>query len=133
MGNEVDVEIQPGLPVIQTDLIKLKQVFLNLISNAIKHNKSPKKKLVISSKKKGNFYEFKVADNGPGVEPKYHEKIFQMFETLRPKSENDNTGVGLPIVKKLVEEANGSIKVESVEGGGAAFVFLWPENIDKID
>jgi len=133
LGDEVAVEIQPGLPVIQTDLIKLKQVFLNLISNAIKHNKSPNKKLVISSKKNGKFYEFRIADNGPGIEPKYHEKIFQMFETLRPKSENENTGVGLPIVKKLVDEVNGSIKVESLEGGGAAFVFLWPINIENID
>lgn len=70
-----------NLPIFTTDSIKLSQVFSNLISNAIKHNSSANKKLVISSQRKGKFYEFTVADNGPGIAPEYHEKIFQMFQT----------------------------------------------------
>jgi signal transduction histidine kinase len=102
-----------------------------LISNAIKHNSSANKKLVISSQRKGEFYEFIVADNGPGIAPEYHEKIFQMFQTLEAGDKFKNTGVGLPIVKKLVEETNGSIKVEPVAGGGTAFVFLWPTTFEN--
>ena len=125
-GDDVDVEITSDMPIFTTDSIKLGQVFSNLLSNAIKHNSSANKKLVISSQRKGEFYEFTVADNGPGIAPDYHEKIFQMFQTLEAGDKFENTGVGLPIVKKLVEESNGSIRVEPVEGGGTAFVFLWP-------
>ena len=130
-GDDVDVEIKPEMPIFTTDSIKLSQVFSNLFSNAIKHNSSANKRLVISSKRKGEFYEFAVADNGPGIDPKYHEKIFQMFQTLQAGDNFENTGVGLPIVKKLVEEANGSIRIEPVEGGGTAFVFLWPATFEN--
>ncbi|MGK0179124.1 MAG: light-regulated signal transduction histidine kinase (bacteriophytochrome), partial [Nitrospinales bacterium] len=125
-GDDVNLEVKPDMPIFTTDSIKLSQVFSNLISNAIKHNSSANKKLVISSERKGGFYEFTVADNGPGISPEYHEKIFQMFQTLEAGDKFENTGVGLSIVKKLVEEANGSIRVNLVEGGGTAFVFLWP-------
>lgn len=125
-ADNVDVKIESDMPVFKTDSIKLNQIFSNLISNAVKHNSSLNKKLIISSQKKGEFYEFTVADNGPGIAPEYHEKIFQMFQTLEAGDKFENTGMGLPIVKKLVEEENGSIKVEPVKGGGTAFVFLWP-------
>jgi signal transduction histidine kinase len=131
-ADDVDMEIKPEMPVFTTDSIKLSQVFSNLISNAIKHNSSANKELVISSQRKGEFYEFTVADNGPGIAPEYHEKIFQMFQTLQARDKFENTGVGLPIVKKLVEDVNGSIRVESVgEGGGTAFVFLWPATFEN--
>jgi signal transduction histidine kinase len=117
-GDDVNLEVKPDMPIFTTDSIKLSQVFSNLISNAIKHNSSANKKLVISSERKGGFYEFTVADNGPGISPEYHEKIFQMFQTLEAGDKFENTGVGLSIVKKLVEEANGSIRVNLVEGGG---------------
>jgi signal transduction histidine kinase len=130
-GDNIDLEIKSDMPVFTTDSIKLSQVFSNLISNAIKHNSSANKKLVISSQRKGEFYEFTVAENGPGIAPEYHEKIFQMFQTLEAGNKYENTGVGLPIVKKLVEEANGSIKVEPVVGGGTAFVFLWPTTFEN--
>jgi signal transduction histidine kinase len=130
-GDDVDVEIKPEMPIFKTDSIKLFQFFSNLISNAIKHNSSANKRLVISSQRKGEFYEFTVADNGPGIAPKYYEKIFQMFQTLQAGDKFENTGVGLPIVKKLVEEVSGSIRVEPVEGGGTAFVFLWPATFEN--
>jgi len=102
-----------------------------LIGNAIKHNSSAKKKVVISSQRKGEFFEFAVADNGPGIAPKYHKNIFQMFQILDAGDKFENAGVGLCIVKKLVEDANGSIRVEPVEGGGTAFVFLWPATLEN--
>ncbi len=121
------VVVEPGMPVLNTDPIKLSQIFSNLINNAIKHNSSENKKLVVSSKPNGNFYEFTISDNGPGIDPKYHDKIFQIFQTLEPTADSGNTGIGLPIVKKLVEEAGGSIRVESSLGNGASFIFLWPK------
>ena len=87
-----------------------------MIGNAIKHNSSAKKKVVISSQRKGEFFLFTVEDNGPGMAPKYHENIFQMFQILDAGNKFENTGGGLCIVKKLVEDANGSIRVEPVEG-----------------
>ena len=87
-----------------------------MIGNAIKHNSSAKKKVVISSQRKGEFFEFAVADNGPGIAPKYHKNNFQMFQILDAGDKFENAGVGLCIVKKLVEDANGSIRVEPVEG-----------------
>ena len=70
-----------------------------MIGNAIKHNSSVKKKVVISSQRKGKFFEFTVEDNGPGIAPKCHEKIFQMFQILDARDKFENTGVGLSIVK----------------------------------
>ena len=70
-----------------------------MIGNAIKHNSSVKKKVVISSQRKGKFFEFTVEYNGPGIAPKYHEKIFQMFQILDAGDKFENTGVGSSIVK----------------------------------
>ncbi|HIJ49565.1 MAG TPA: GHKL domain-containing protein [Nitrospinae bacterium] len=130
-GDNIDLEIKSDMPVFLTDSIKLSQIFSNLISNAIKHNSSANKKLVISSQRKGKFYEFIVADNWPGIAPEYQEKVFQMFQTLEAGDKFENTGVGLPTVKKLVEETNGSIKIEPVAGCGKAFVFLWPTTFEN--
>ncbi len=133
INNDVELVVKTSLPNFQTDSVKLSQIISNLISNAIKHNTNSDKKLLISSRKIGGFYEFRIEDNGPGIDPKYHEKIFQMFQTLQGESKIENTGIGLPIVKKLVEEVNGSIRVEAVKEGGTAFVFLWPVNIEEAE
>ncbi|HHP0265900.1 TPA: sensor histidine kinase, partial [Legionella pneumophila] len=76
---------------------------------------------------KGTFYEFFVADDGPGIEPVYFEKIFRIFQTLKPKDEAETTGIGLTIVKKIVESQNGKIEVDSELGKGARFSFTWPK------
>ncbi|MBT5471796.1 MAG: hypothetical protein HOK41_14435 [Nitrospina sp.] len=131
ISNDVELVVQNELPIFQTDYVKLSQIFSNLISNAIKHNTNSNKRLSISSKTKGLFYEFRVEGNGPGIDPKYYDKIFQMFQTLQRGSKVENTGIGLPIVKKLVEEANGFIRVEPVKEGGTAFVFSWPVNVEN--
>ncbi|MEP7265614.1 MAG: ATP-binding protein, partial [Bacteroidota bacterium] len=74
------------------------------------------------------FFEFSVKDNGIGIDQEYHEKIFEMFQTLREKNETESTGIGLAIVKKIIEEQHGTIKVNSVLGNGAEFIFTWSVN-----
>ena len=75
----------------------------------------------------GEQLEFSVKDDGPGIDPQYHDKIFVIFQTLQSKDDNESTGVGLSIVKKIIKEAGGDIRVESNIGEGASFIFTWPK------
>ncbi len=109
-----------------TEKIKLSQVFANLISNAIKYNDKSKGEIEIGCYEYDNWCQFYVQDNGPGIEKEYHEKVFMIFQTLNSRDEIESTGIGLSIVKKIVEEQNGKIWVESETGKGSRFVFTWP-------
>lgn len=125
---DIKLEIKQ-LPVIEINPVRIKQVFINLISNAIKyHNKFDGAgwvKVYVEDNK--NNYRFAVEDNGMGIDKKYHEKIFQIFQTLQPKDDYDSTGIGLALVKKIVLGLNGKIWVESEEGYGSKFVFTIPK------
>lgn len=108
------------------DKIALEQVLSNFVSNAIKYNDKDQVKVDISWKVNNNEVEFSVADNGPGIEPQYHEKIFVMFQTLQARDEVESTGVGLAIVKKIIQDKGGEIRVDSTLGEGTRFTFTWP-------
>jgi signal transduction histidine kinase len=71
------------------------------------------------------FYEFSVADDGLGIASEYHEKVFDIFETLQPRDKVESTGIGLAIVKKIIENEGGTITLESQIGDGATFRFTW--------
>lgn len=122
------IEIPPNLPVFVTERLPLEQVFTNLISNAIKHNKQASGYVKISLRELEDFYEFAITDNGPGIAPQYHEKVFVIFQTLEARDKVENTGIGLSLVKKIVETHGGTIKLESQEGQGATFRFTWAKN-----
>ncbi len=124
---EVSVTIGPNMPVISTERTPLQQVFMNLINNAIKYNKRPGATVNISVRDAGGYYAFSVADNGPGIEPQYHERIFGIFQTLESRDKVEGTGIGLSVVKKTVELHGGSITVDSALGEGATFTFEWPK------
>ena len=110
--------------IINTSRIAMKQILLNLCDNAIKHNDKDKGTIDITIDDGKYFYTFEVADNGPGIEQADQRRIFELFERVKRKSkENDGIGVGLSIVKRLVEKLGGSIKVISEVGMGTAFVF----------
>lgn len=111
---------------INTEKIKLSQVFSNLISNAVRYNDKSHCEIEIGCYEYDNWCQFYVQDNGPGIEKEYQEKIFMIFQTLSARDEIESTGIGLAIVKKLVEEQNGKIWVESKPGTGCRFVFTWP-------
>jgi PAS domain S-box-containing protein len=122
---DLTIEIQGNMPILNTELIPLQQVFHNLISNAIKHSERDQGKITISAKEQDDFYEFTVADNGKGIDPKYHDRIFTIFQTLEARDTKESTGIGLAIVKKAVETQGGKIWVQSQLGEGAVFRFTW--------
>ncbi|HYG49459.1 MAG TPA: ATP-binding protein [Flavobacteriales bacterium] len=119
------VEIK-NMPVLFTDRLKLEQVFTNLISNAVKYTVREKPGIIIDSKTFAYHYEFSVKDNGIGIEPEYHTKIFEMFQTLREKDEKESTGIGLAIVRKIIDDMHCTIRVDSSLDNGAEFIFTWP-------
>ncbi len=119
------IEIQGEMPTFVTELIPLQQVFSNLISNAIKHSDRDGGKVIISVKQQDNFYEFAVTDDGQGIDPRHHERIFTIFQTLEARDTKESTGIGLAIVKKAVENQGGKIEVESQIGEGTTFRFTW--------
>ena len=123
--SKMKIAIAPDMPEFQTDTISLRQVFANLISNAIKYNDRDFGKIEISAQKHADFYEFAVADNGPGIEPEHHERIFKIFQTLQARDTFESTGIGLSIVKKILEERGDSIRIKSELGQGAIFYFTW--------
>ncbi|MDJ0901503.1 MAG: ATP-binding protein [Xenococcus sp. MO_188.B8] len=125
---EYDIEISGEMPVLVTEIAPLQQVFSNLISNAIKHSDLDRGKVRISVQEQDKFYEFAVADNGKGIDPKYHDRIFTIFQTLEARDTKESTGIGLAIVKKVIENQGGTIKLESELGKGATFRFTWKKN-----
>lgn len=125
---QYQITMHGNFPVLNTERIALEQIFSNLISNAIKYNGSnPEPTIDITCDDEGAWYKFGVADNGQGIEPEYHEKIFVIFQTLEARDKVEGTGVGLAIVKKIVEEKDGRVWVESAKGKGAHFYFTWPK------
>jgi signal transduction histidine kinase len=119
--------VEKNMPVLQTDQTRLSQVFTNLIGNAIKYNNNPDPEVKISAQEEGSSWLFSIKDNGPGIDKKFHEKIFVIFQTLNRRDDVESTGVGLAIVKKIIEDEGGSVWVESEPGQGADFKFLWPK------
>jgi signal transduction histidine kinase len=129
------VELPFFLPTLSTNAVQMQQVFTNLISNAIKYHETPETGTVrIGCDDAGDFYLFSVADDGPGIAAEYHERIFVIFQTLTERDTLESTGVGLAIVKKIVERQGGRIWVKSAEGQGATFFFTWPKRptVEKI-
>jgi signal transduction histidine kinase len=123
------LELPFFLPTLVTNRTQLQQVFTNLISNAIKYHDNPSAGHIHigCDEASGEFYRFSVQDDGPGIAPEYHERIFIIFQTLVERDALESTGVGLAIVKKIVERQGGRIWVESDEGQGATFYFTWPK------
>ncbi|SIT92196.1 sensor histidine kinase [Pontibacter indicus] len=122
------IEIGPDMPHIYTQRVHLHQIFLNLVTNAIKYHHREDGRIDITCQEAENFYTFSVTDDGPGIEPQYHERIFVIFQTLQERDAIESTGVGLAIVKKIVEYHGGNIWVVSSPGQGATFSFTWPKN-----
>jgi signal transduction histidine kinase len=119
------IDIVGEMPTFLTERIPLQQVFSNLISNAIKHHNRADGKVTISVKEQDLFYEFTVTDDGNGIAEEYHDKVFAIFQTLEARDKQENTGIGLAIVKRIVEEFGGTIILESILGKGTNFRFTW--------
>ena len=119
--SRIEVQIPKRLPVVLASRVMLQQLFQNLMVNAIKYNDKEKGFVRICSEDKETFYQFSVTDNGQGIPPEYHEKIFKIFQSLNPDGESN--GLGLALVKKVVEFYDGEVWLESTPGEGTTFYF----------
>lgn len=126
--NEKNVKIEiDKLPVVYADANQMTQLFQNLISNAIKFsNANPH--IIISSKTRNSHRIISVRDNGIGIDPVYFNRIFELFKRLMPRDKYEGTGIGLAICKRIVENHNGTIWVESEPGKGSVFHFSLPKS-----
>ncbi|MDY7228258.1 sensor histidine kinase [Hyalangium rubrum] len=125
------IQVESQMPVLHSERVPLQQIFLNLLSNALKHSMRPDALVRVSCTETGDGWEFSVADNGPGIPAEYHERIWGIFQTLRARDEVEGTGIGLSVVKKIVEARGGAVRVESAAGQGATFFFTWPKSAPK--
>jgi light-regulated signal transduction histidine kinase (bacteriophytochrome) len=128
----ITITVENELPVIEFERTCITQVFQNLLSNAVKYMNKPPGQIRIGCGEEDGFWKFSVADNGPGIEEKYFEKIFKLFQTLSPRDERMNTGIGLSLAKKIVESHGGRIWVESTLGQGTTFFFRLPKSEKEV-
>jgi light-regulated signal transduction histidine kinase (bacteriophytochrome) len=116
------------LPQIEADPGQLERLFTNLIGNALKFRGERAPRIAISAARSGGMWEFTVIDNGIGIEPEFHEKVFEIFARLHPRDQFEGSGIGLAACKRIVELHGGTIGVGSAPGGGAAFSVTLPEH-----
>jgi PAS domain S-box-containing protein len=127
-GAGVEVQVEPGMPTLEAERVPLQQVFMNLISNAVKYGRAQRADLTVrvAWRPVRDAYEFTVADDGPGIAPEYHDRIWGIFQTLQARDKVEGTGIGLSVVRKIVESRGGEVWLRSAAGEGAAFHFTWP-------
>ncbi|MDY0354455.1 MAG: ATP-binding protein [Sedimentisphaerales bacterium] len=125
----ITIRMDSRLPVIQCGTTRITQVFQNLLTNAVKYIDKPAGEVVVACTEDSDAWTFSVSDNGPGIEERYFERIFKIFQTLAPRDEFESTGVGLTLVKKIVEHYGGRIWVVSEVGKGSTFFFTLPKQV----
>lgn len=123
---DIVVTLENELPVVLADRTRMTQLFYNLLSNAVRYLGKPAGLVRVGGTPAADGWRFYVSDTGPGIEERFFAKIFQMFQTLSPRDEVEATGMGLPIVKRIVELYGGTIWVESTVGAGSTFYFTLP-------
>lgn len=129
------LQISGVMPLVKTDKLKLQQVFSELIQNGIIHSDKDKTVLTVCADEDDLYWKFTVTDNGPGIEQRFYEKIFVIFQTLKPRDSFESRGIGLSIAKRIVTGLGGSICVESIAGSGSTFTFTVakePDNVSRL-
>jgi light-regulated signal transduction histidine kinase (bacteriophytochrome) len=122
------IEIDSNLPTLSTTRVPLQQVFMNLIANAIKYNTKAEAHVHVGAEPVRDGWEFYVRDDGPGIASRYHAQIWGLFQTLQSRDRIESTGMGLAIVRKIVEAHGGRAWIDSEEGKGATLRFTWPKH-----
>lgn len=111
--------------ILETDELLLNQVLYNLIQNSVKYNDKDICEIEVGYEKNRGFIQFYVKDNGPGIEEQHFDRVFKVFQSLNTNSEIESTGIGLSVVKKIIDQRNREIKVDSVLGESTTFTFTW--------
>jgi PAS domain S-box-containing protein len=122
----VRIDVGPDMPSFNADRLRLGQVLANLVGNAVKHGPAQGVIHVTCRPVADDLFEFAVADDGPGIDPRYHERIFGVFQTLNRRDKVEGTGIGLALVRKVVLAKGGTVRVDSLPDRGATFRFTWP-------
>ncbi len=122
----IKIKIDNELPTLKCDKTHIVQIFQNLLTNAIKFTDKPNGQIKIGFTQQDDTWKFSVSDNGTGIDEKYFDKIFKMFQTLSQQDKCESSGIGLAIVKKIIELNDGEIWVESESGKGSTFFFTLP-------
>jgi signal transduction histidine kinase len=122
-------DLPTNLPPISTNRLLLSQVFANLIGNAYKHHDRTDGHIQITAQLQEDLWEFTVTDDGPGIPAADQKRVFDIFQTLVERARQENTGIGLSIVKKLVHSHGGEIAIESELGRGTTFRFTWSQTL----
>lgn len=123
----IKVSVMPGMPVVSGEPTRIQQLFHNMVSNAVKYMDKPQGEIEVGWADEGGQWRFHVRDNGPGIAERHFERIFQLFQTLAPRDRVESTGVGLALVKKIVEMYQGRVWLESELGKGTTFYFTLPK------
>ena len=123
----IHIAIDGTLPTVKCPRVRMHQVFQNLISNAMKFSDKPQGEIKVRCEEQKDAWQFCVEDNGTGIDPKNFEKIFKLFQTLGAEVGTENTGVGLALVKRIIELRGGRVWIESKLGEGSRFFFTWPK------
>ncbi len=127
LPEHIEITIESELPTLTYEITHIILVFQNLLNNAVKYMDKPKGQIKVGCVEEEDFWRFSVTDNGPGIQQSYFERIFNIFKTLSPSDGFESTGIGLSIVKKLVELNKGRVWVESEFGQGSTFFFTLPK------
>lgn len=130
--SHVRIDIAPGLPTVHSTRVPLQQVFMNLIANALKYNTSEHPTITIGAEPIADGWELFVRDNGPGIPRRFHAQVWGLFQTLQSRDRVESTGIGLAIVRRIVEAHGGRAWIDSEEGQGATFRFTWPKDPPRI-
>ncbi len=128
----IHISVKNTLPIVHLHKTKIIQVFQNLISNAVKYNDKPIGVISVNYQDQGDLWQFSVTDNGIGIKEQHYERIFNIFETLSSQERPDSTGVGLAVVKRIIEGWGGRIWVRSRVGEGSIFVFTLLKQIERV-
>ncbi len=124
---QVVIDVPEDLPTLQGSVERLHQIFQNLIDNAIKYLDKPEGLIRVQATRLSDAWEFRVIDNGPGIPDRYREKVFQIFQRLDTRGDIPGTGLGLTLVRRIIEARGGRAWIQTAEGDGTAICFTWPD------
>ena len=128
---ETGARVEVGtLPAVRGDVVQLRQLFQNLVANAVKFRSAAVPEVRVSARKASVGWHFVVRDNGIGIDPRHRDRVFELFERLHARGAYNGAGIGLALCKRIVERHGGRIWVEEAPGGGSSFEFILQEWAD---